>query len=654
MAFRWSSTSCPDGETAKGAERVSSPDQGGDQRQDRERLEEDRERPEAERPAESGRRLPGRRSLRERLGVIRDYGPGSGSIDALLRGGGVGIGARTGAGRRRVVGAWRSIPELGRQRLAAGLIVLGLVALTWFALLPLGPCGLPGNESCAPSDDAIELVPADALAYAHLSLDFNDEQYERLAEVAARAPGLSKAALAAFAAGPFGALAPGSMRRWAGDEAAVCSLPIGVDVQRAALIAVADETAARRFAERSLGRDAETESVQGVTIQVSSGGGERARAAAFFAGFAVLGERGAVRAVVSRWTAQGPPLSADPDAAGAIAELPERRAAYAYLSPTGAGDLLDGGLRGLGPLVDPAATAGVAASVTVSDDRLAVAVRSVLDPELSRKSIGAVEALAPFEPTLVSAVGPRALVYLGLGDPAAALDSLRSAADQTLSQLPEELEDAVRGLEKGAGVDLAGELLPLLGSQVALAVQPVGGAEGAGGVVAGAGAPFATLIADGVDSRQAARVLAELQEPVAAALAGDGPPQRFETIQVAGVAAQTLPVSAAIDLTYATWDDRLVITTDPLGIEQARSQGPGLDSASAYADAVEGLPERPALFAYLNASEIMGLAEQVGFATDPAYAALAPELRVFRSAALAVTATDLLVAADLNLPISEE
>ena len=106
--------------------------------------------------------------------------------------------------------------------------------------------------------------------------------------------------------------------------------------------------------------------------------------------------------------------------------------------------------------------------------------------------------------------------------------------------------------------------------------------------------PYVSLIADGVDAERAARALAGLQTPVAKALAASGGARvpAFETARVAGVDAQSLLVNPDVNLTYAVFDDRLVIATDPLGVEQARAEGDGLDGVRVASSAVgDGLPE---------------------------------------------------------------
>ena len=145
----------------------------------------------------------------------------------------------------------------------------------------------------------------------------------------------------------------------------------------------------------------------------------------------------------------------------------------------------------------------------------------------------------------------------------------------------------------------------------------------------------------------------ELQEPVAKALA---PPENgrvavFETIQVAGVQAESLAVSPALDLTYATYDDRLVIATDSLGIESARSIDDGLDSAAPFQQATEEMPDSVSLLAYFNLVGLLSLGEQVGLAVDPTYTTYAPDLRSLTSAALSVDGGDDQIRTDVQIVV---
>ena len=70
-------------------------------------------------------------------------------------------------------------------------MALGAVAaltLVWLVAVPALPCEAPGGDTCPPADDAIQLVPQDALAYVHLNVDRDTEQYEDAAKVSERFP----------------------------------------------------------------------------------------------------------------------------------------------------------------------------------------------------------------------------------------------------------------------------------------------------------------------------------------------------------------------------------------------------------------------------------------------------------------------------------
>jgi len=173
------------------------------------------------------------------------------------------------------------------------------------------------------------------------------------------------------------------------------------------------------------------------------------------------------------------------------------------------------------------------------------------------------------------------------------------------------------------------------------------------GVTPDLATPYVSLIAKDVDEEAAREALARLQRPVAKALASrrNGGPPAFETIQLAGLQAQSLAVSPAVDLTYATWDDLLVIATDSLGIEQARSLDGGLDETQQFEDATAGFPESVSLIAYLDLTGLLDLGEQAGLATDPTYATYAPDLRSLTAAALAVDGGDDRLDTDLRIAV---
>jgi hypothetical protein len=602
-----------------------------------------------------GRQADGRRrTIARRLRALRDIGPGSGSSSVWL----ASIRRRLGGGTR--TGDADEAPgsdpdpdsQTTRARIIAAVIVAATAAFVYFVLVPVAPCSFPGGDSCPPGDDAIALVPDDALAYAHVDIDRDTDQVEAATELAGRMPLLSR-----IAVGGLTRLAgvkvdfESQVEPWAGGEMAVALLPAGAAAERVVMIAAADTSGAEDFASELFGPKQSTTDAGGTDVSV----GRRGSAWAIEDGFLVVGRQAAVTDLLDADAGSRLPGS---DGTAVLDRLPEDRLAYGYLSAAGARALLSTkGLEPIDTFIDSAATEGAAAALTADDGGIHLTLQSDLDPDREEDSPSFFAALPRFTPSLTADVGPGSLAYLGLGDPAASVTALLDQAKSTSPGLVAAFRRASHDLEQEAGVNIGKDLLPLLGSEIALSVQPVVAAATdptAPGVVADASTPFVSLIADGVDEDSASRSLAELQEPVAKALA---PPESsgrvavFETIQVAGVQAETLAVSRAVDLTYATYDDRLVIATDSLGIEAARSIDDGLDSSAAFQQATEKMPDSVSLLAYFNLVGLLSLGEQVGLAVDPAYTTYAPDLRSLTAAALSVDGGDDQIRTDLQVVV---
>ncbi len=582
----------------------------------------------------------GRSGLGRRLQALRDSGPGSGAWGAWLR-----------SLRRRGSKRWSGIPATTRHRLTAGAIVAAVVAGFWLVLIPVAPCGFPGGDACAPVDDAIELVPADALAYVHLDVDPESDQFAALTGVGARVPLLSKVALSALS--NISGVAVDFDRQispWSGGEIALAALPAGLAGERVLMIEADDTDAADEFASELLGPKQSSANAGGTDFSI----GRRGAAWAIDDGFLLIGSRTGIAAMLDPKGGDG--SLADADGAGVIDELPEDRVAYAFVSADGARALF--GQRGFTPadtFIDTAATEGAAASVSASDTSVHLAVRSDLDPDRSDESPGFFAALPSFSPSLTSDIGPATLAYLGLGDPGAGAADLLDQARTSSPGLVAAFRDASRQLGRQAGIDIGEDLLPLLGSEAALSLQPVAASaeETAPGVTPDSATPYVSLIAKDVDPEAAKKSLGSLQDSVAKALTsgGKGKPETWQTIQIAGLQAQSLAVSSAVDLTYAAWDDRLVIATDSLGIQQARSIDGGLGDSQKFEDVTEDMPDSVSLIAYLDLTGLLSLGEQAGLATDPTYTTYAPDLRSLTAAALTVDGGDERIDTDLRIAV---
>ena len=564
--------------------------------------------------------------------------------------------SRTSSGAEAGVGAWRGLPALARRRIAAGSIVLAVLVVVVLVLIPAAPCGAPGGDDCPAADDAIALVPADALAYAHVDIDASGEQLAAASNFSESVPLLSRLLLGSVAeVGGKPVDFASQIRPWAGDEAALAILSGGVKFDRVTMIEADDDDGARAFATGVLGEPTETTEVSGVDVTVGAGD----QASALLDGFLLVGSLDGVTRMIEG-TGDAGKLQTAAVAAG-IDDLPDDRFAYAYLSGDGARALLrTPAAASLDTFVNSKASTAVTAALSFRGGVASVTIRSRLDSDLAESSPGFFSALPAFRPQLVSDVGADALAYLGLGDPADSVDSLLMRAQASAPALVTAFDRASEDLRREGGISINDDLLPLLGTEAALSVEPVAGDQGSEtpGVLTPSGVPYVSLLADGVDSEAAAEALAGLQEPLVDAFAptrgeAAGQVSVFEPLQIAGIEAQSLTISPNVQLTYATYEDRLVAATNPLGIAQARAGGDGLADSTDYAGVTAGMPEEVSLLAYFDLRDLISLGEQVGLATDPDYATLAPDLRSLQAAALSVNDDGDSVRTDLNISLGQ-
>lgn len=596
---------------------------------------------------------PGGRSQEQAAPAVQEPAPAArnrSSVARRLRAAATGAGEAAASSGHWVSDRWATLPVVGRARILAVAIVAAVAGLIWFVVVPSAPCAAPGGDQCPPGDDAIALVPEDAVAYVHLDVDSGTAQFEAAQEIAGRLPLLTQLAIAdvsSIAGRPIDF--NGEVRPWSGGEAALAVLP-GIDgFDQVLMLEADDEDGASEFADGLLGPAAVSNDIGGTEVLV----GDDGFSTVLYEGFLLLGTKAGIAQIVDV-----PATSKSLDetsAASVLDRLPASSLASAYLSSEGAAELVggSGSLGSLDTFVDSSATTGVAASVSVEGDFADVSIRSDLDPEGTEASPGFFAALPKFRPSLTADVGGDSLAYLGLGDPSSSIDSLRLQAAAEAPALLSAFDGFEAALQRDGGISLEEDLLPLLGSEVALSVEPVfdESAPVTPGTVASSGTPYVSLIAAGVDETEAATALAGLQAPLIEALAPEDEAQvpAFETSEIAGVEAQSLFVSPQVDLTYATFADRLVIATDRLAVEQARAEDGGLAGTDGFAGLTEDLPEEVSLLVYLNLDGLLGLGEQVGLAEDPVYATFAPDLRNLKAAALSVVGGDEAIDTDLRI-----
>jgi hypothetical protein len=493
-----------------------------------------------------------------------------------------------------------------RRRAAAVLLVLGVYALVRFVPLPGVPCEVSPAEECPAVDDAIELVPADAYAYAHVNLDRDSNQFEQAEELAAEFPHF-----AAIAQGSFRALGPGrrldlgiDVFPWLGDEVAAAELAgRGGRPERLLLMAVGERAGARAFLAKVGGRSERETEHRGIELVIY----RRGLASAEQGRFLLLGAPAAVRAAIDASTAETEALAASEEAASLRDELPDHRLADLYVSEDGIDRLLAnrGGLAAqLDTFTDFGASEGVVAALVAHDDGLELELRSALDPEAARASPGFFSAFPTFRPSLAAEFEARTLALLSVGDPSQTVRQLLEQADAAVPGIAEAFDRLNSDLARDGGVDIEEDLLPALGGEAAIGVAP------------GRAVPFVTAVFADVDEEKARDAVARLQAPLIAALdpARTGQAPTFSRRRVEEVELRSVRLGPALELAYAIFDGRLVVSTNPRGVEAAIAGGEDLAGTDTYRAATAGNPDEVSALVFLNLDGLVELAEPRGLA----------------------------------------
>jgi hypothetical protein len=477
--------------------------------------------------------------------------------------------------------------------------------------------------------------------------DRDSEQYEQAQALADRVPTLTEQIIRRLP-GPAGAGVSYArdVGPWLGGEAALALLRAGAGSPAAtALLEVADDRGAESFAREVTGDDASTRTVG--DVEVTEGGGA---AVARLGEFLVVGRPPQVGEVIDT-DAGGESLLDSEPAKESIDALPDHRLALVYVSEQGAEELLAPGepLGSFEVFVNAAATRAAAAALITGSDSLQLAVHSAIDSERAEATPGFFAALPEFEPELAGEISEGALAYLALGDPASSVAGLLSQARAGAPGLASAFEDLDRQLRSG-GVSLEDDLLPLLTSQAAVAIEP---GEGGPGDIAGV--PYVTLVSSEIDTDQAAEALDRLEEPIAEALAEEQPEGGgvFKESEVGGVTVRSLQVSPAVELAYAIVDGRLVVSTDPRGIARVAGDDPGVEESDRFEDATADFPDEVAALLYLNVDGLLALAEQAGLQEDPSYALFRAELQALEALGVAVERGDTELDTQIRLAIRE-
>jgi hypothetical protein len=465
------------------------------------------------------------------------------------------------------------------------------------------------GEEAGPPDEAAGLVPANALAYVHLSTDPGREADARFGELAAALPPLARLRdQAAAAIAPAAFDVDRDVRPWLGDELAYAAVSPADSI---VLAAVADRPKAEALVAR-IGNLSSAREHRGVPVIVAG-----QTAIAFVGDFLALGTEPAVRAAIDRDAGVGAALADAAPYARVLAGAPAGRTLAAYASGDGVRQVLaprGGPLGALGALLDRPGLEAAGGVLVAEPDGLRAQVRLA----------GGAPRDAAFEPVLLERVPEDAAAYLGVRS---AARLVRLAERLGAGRAVAAIRDAVAA---ESGVDFDGELLAPLSGEVAVAITgPADDPTGSSG-----GAPVLTLKARTADAGRTESALARLQEPLARRLALPGTAPGFKPEPVGGLEAYTLRVTPELAPSYAVSGDGVVLSTAPAGLEPPRGT---LAASAGFSSTIGDVPETTDSLVFLDLRQLLALGEQTGLTAIPSLATARDDLRRVRAAGAIVT-----------------
>jgi len=493
----------------------------------------------------------------------------------------------------------------------AGAAVLAVAAVAVVLLL--------GRGERPPVTGAARLVPDTALAYLHVSTDPDRDAVRRADQLLRRFP--SGPQVRDTVTGRLTSIGPGlsyqrDVRPWLGPEAAIALLDTpGPTATPLAVVSVADRDRADAFLGRA-SRPPVTSAYQGVTI-TSYGG----LATAFLGRYLVVGPPAGVEAAIDVRGGRLRGLGAASDFRRATAGLPADRAVDAYLPAGGVSRLLaahTGPLGAAGALLEQPGLVATGLSLSAAGDGARLRVHSLID----RRAAGPRRFL-PFEPRLADSVPGDALGYLGLRGINRSAGRLLPALAGGAAPAVARLFARAAGNARGAGLDLERDVAPIFRGEVALWLK------------AAIPAPALTLIATTRNERATREALARLQRPVILAFAppagGPGQVPVFEQRSIAGTQAFRLRLGPGVELDYAVFDGKVVISTSLDAIADVRRSSQPLVDTDPFQATLGDRPTRVTSLVFLDFAALLALLERSALATTPAYQAIRADLHRIRA-----------------------
>jgi hypothetical protein len=528
-----------------------------------------------------------------------------------------------------------------RRRIALiAAVVVVLIAAAAVAL------ALSGAGEAPPATGAAEVVPADVLAYVHLSTDGSRPAVRQAEALARRFPDypLVYAAvinrLTAIVGGGSGSVQLGAgIRPWLGKEAALAVLDTsGASASAVIVLDVSDQARARKFV-ASAGARAVV-SYDGVRVLGYGSGTELA----FVQHYLVVGPDAGVRAAIAAGMGKTRSLAHDPAYERASAGEPAGRVLDAYLPAAGVRRLLEpqpGFAGAIGALLDRPTLEGTTLSVSATAGGADVRIHSALGASGTRARRSGSGA-SGFTPTLQSLLPAGSTLMLDV-------DGLDRYAPTLL--------------RAAATAGFAGNVAPLLGQLAsALAsegvnVRKVESIFGGETAVALSPGPSPALLIVARTSNQSATQseLASLEAPLTALFpapsAGPGQIPGIADQQIGGVTVHELGLGPGLQLDYAVFDDLVVVSTSVSAIDQVAGRSHSLADEKAYKTALAGRPAHVSSVLFTDFRQLLSLGEQIGLTSSTRVRALLADLAKVGTIGLSSTSGESDPTTELHLEI---
>jgi len=524
-----------------------------------------------------------------------------------------------------------------RLALAGGLLLLVPIVVAAVLLLT-------GSGEVPPANGAEEVVPADVLAYLHLSTDSGRPGVQRAQALARRFPDYPPAYAAAInrltaivGGGSSSADFSTGIRPWLGREAALAVLDTpGGSAPTLIVLDVAKRSLALRFI-TSAGA-APVGAYDGVRILAYRSGAELA----FVRHYLVVGPDAGVRAAIGAGAGRARSLAADPAYRSAAAGEPPGRVLDAYLPVAGVRRLVEprGGVIGaIAAMIDRPALEGTAIALSADSSGAGIWIHGSLRPSARRS---AKSRPVSFAPTLQSVLPAGSTLMLDVGGlDRAGPELLRAVATAGFAANVAPLLARLGTALAAQGVSVH-KVTSIFAGETAVAISP-------------GPSPALLIVARTANQRATQNELAQLEAPLTALFpapsSGPGQIPGLADQQVGGVTVHELGLGPGLQIDYAVFDGLVVVSTSVAAIDQVASRSHSLADEQAYKTALSRRPDQLSSVLFTDFSQLLSLGEQTGLTSGPRVRELLPDLEKVRAVGLSSTSGESDTTTELRLDI---